>query len=223
MRVEFFFDPMCPWAYQSSLWAREVRDSGAADLDLSWRFFSLEEVNRQEGKKHPWERVWSYGWSLMRVGAWLRRRDPALLDDWYAATGAALFERAEQPHRREVAEALAAGIGAPTAVAEALADPTTTDEVRAEHEWLVAEHAGYGVPTLVFPAEGRALFGPVVVPAPTGPAALRLWHLVVGWLEFPSLYELRAPKTAADWDRIGAAFKPYLDARDWQTIQNPVA
>lgn len=23
--IEFYFDPMCPWAYQSSLWIREVR------------------------------------------------------------------------------------------------------------------------------------------------------------------------------------------------------
>ncbi len=219
-RVEFFFDPMCPWAYQSSVWMRDVRDR--SDVEVRWRFFSLEEVNRQEGKKHPWEREWSYGWSLMRVGAWLGRRDEGLLDAWYAATGAALFERAERPHRREVAEELAAGIGASGAVAEALADPSTTDEVRADHEWLAAEHAGYGVPTLVFPEERRALFGPVVVPAPTGAAALRLWDLVTGWLEFPSLYELRSPKTPADWDRIGTAFRPYLDARDWQTIQRPV-
>ena len=52
--VQFFFDPMCPWAYRAYLWIREVRRQ--TDLDISWRFFSLEEVNREDGKKHPWER-----------------------------------------------------------------------------------------------------------------------------------------------------------------------
>ena len=48
--VDFHFDVMCPYAYQTSLWMREVRDR--AGVDVTWRFFSLEEVNRAEGKKH---------------------------------------------------------------------------------------------------------------------------------------------------------------------------
>ena len=219
--VQFFFDPMCPWAYHASRWIREVRD--ASGLEVAWRFFSLEEVNREEGKKHPWERPWSYGWSLLRVAALLRRRDAALVDAWYAATGAALFDRGEQPHVREVAEALAAGIGQPGAVEEALADGSTTDEVRADHEGLVRDYAGFGVPTLVFPEHDRALFGPVVVPAPTGAAAVRLWDLVTGWLEFPDLFELRKPKTGEDWARISDRFEPYVRARSWRTVQRPVA
>jgi predicted DsbA family dithiol-disulfide isomerase len=76
--VDFHFDVMCPWAYQTSRWMRAVRDE--LGLTVNWRFFSLEEVNRVEGKKHPWERDWSYGWSMMRIGAVLRRRDMAQLD-----------------------------------------------------------------------------------------------------------------------------------------------
>ena len=68
--------------------------------------FSLEEVNRSHGKKHPWERQWSYGWSMMRVGALLRRIDPDLLDRWYEAAGAALHVEGLKPHRLEVAEHL---------------------------------------------------------------------------------------------------------------------
>ena len=75
--VDFHFDIMCPYAYQTSLWIRNVREE--TGLDIRWRFFSLEEINRQEGKKHPWEREWSYGWSMMRVGALLRRQDMSCL------------------------------------------------------------------------------------------------------------------------------------------------
>ena len=57
--VAFHFDVMCPWAYQTSIWMREVRDR--LNIEVDWCFFSLEEINREEGKKHPWEREWSYG------------------------------------------------------------------------------------------------------------------------------------------------------------------
>ena len=68
--VDFHFDVMCPYAYQTSRWIREVRD--LTGLQVNWRFFSLEEINRVDGKKHPWEREWSYGWSMMWIGALLR-------------------------------------------------------------------------------------------------------------------------------------------------------
>ena len=99
--VDFHFDVMCPFAYQTSIWMRSVRDH--LGLTVNWRFFSLEEVNRVEGKKHPWERDWSYGWSMMRIGALLRRTDMAWLDAWYARAGRALHEEGHKPHEPAVA------------------------------------------------------------------------------------------------------------------------
>jgi 2-hydroxychromene-2-carboxylate isomerase len=215
--VDFHFDVMCPYAYQTSLWMREVRDH--AGIDVRWRFFSLEEINRVEGKKHPWEREWSYGWSMMRIGAYLRRIDMDLLDRWYFAAGTALHVDGRKPHRREVAEALLGELGLDPGIAEAaIADPTTGDEVRAEHE-RVAALGTFGVPTLFFD-DGQALFGPVLIDPPTGDAAVRLWHSVTGWLEFPHLYELQRPKQRADLTAIATAFRPYLEARDWESIQH---
>jgi len=217
--VDFHFDIMCPWAYQASLWMRDVRDQ--LKLDVGWRFFSLEEINRAEGKKHPWEREWSYGWSMMRVGALLRRTDPALLDRWYYAAGTALHVDGRKPHRREVAEELIAQLGLdPALVREAIEDPTTHDEVRADHE-RVTSLGGWGVPTLVFggASEARALFGPVLIDPPTSDAAIRLWRLVTGWLEFPALFEVQRPKSPADLHAIAETFRPYLEARDWITVQ----
>ena len=209
---------MCPWAYQTSRWIREVRD--LTGLEVRWRFFSLEEINRVEGKKHPWEREWSYGWSMLRIGALLRRQDPKLLDAWYERAGRALHDEGRKPHRREVAEELLAEIGIdPVVVAEALADPTTHDDVRAEHDKVVAAGA-FGVPTLFFP-DGQCLFGPVVVDPPTGDEAVALWEHVLGWLRFPQLYEIQRPKGRADLALIAETFRPYLEAREWRTIQNP--
>lgn len=213
--VDFHFDVMCPFAYQTSVWIRNVRDQ--TGLTVNWRFFSLEEVNRVEGKKHPWERDWSYGWSLMRIGALLRRRDMAELDAWYEVTGRALHVEGAKPHRPEVARQLLAGLGLdPALVDEAIADPTTNDEVLAEHRRVV-DAGGFGVPTLFFP-DGQCLFGPVLVDPPDGEEALSLWEVVAAWTAFPHLYELQRPKAPADQALIAATLRPYLEARDWVSI-----
>jgi len=216
--VEFYFDPMCPWAYQTSVWIRRVRE--VVPLDITWRFFSLEEVNRPEGKRHPWERPLAYGWTPMRVGAWLRRLDGELCGRWYEVCGRALHEDGRRPYDVTVARELLAEIGAPaTAWDEALADPSTHGDVRADHEHAVRELGGFGVPIIVLPT-GRAVFGPVVVPAPAGDDALALWDLTVAYSRTGGLFELKTPKTAADLAAIGTAFAPYLSAREWGTIQH---
>lgn len=219
--VDFHFDIMCPWAYQGSIWMRDVRDQ--LGIEVGWRFFSLEEINRVQGKKHPWEREWSYGWSMMRIGALLRRDDPALLDRWYEAAATALHVDGRKPHRPDVAEELLAEIGLdPGLVRAAIDDPTTHDEVHADHVRATGL-GGWGVPILVFEDEQggeTALFGPVLIDPPRGEAAVRLWELMLGWLEFPHLYEVQRPKRRDDLVEIGERFRPYLEARDWKTIQN---
>ncbi len=213
--VDFHFDPMCPFAYATSIWLRDVREQ--TGTTVNWRFFSLEEVNRAEGKKHPWERPWSYGWSLMRIGALLRRRDMAALDAWYARTGRELHELGGKPHDPDVARRLLTelGLGAET-LDEAMADPTTHDEVLADHR-RVMDAGGYGVPTLFFP-DGQCLFGPVLIDPPSGDRAVRLWEVVTGMLEFPHLYEIQRPKGEADQLRILEALRPYLAGRDWVSV-----
>ncbi len=214
--VDFHFDIMCPYAYMTSLWIREVRQ--AAGVEVRWRFFSLEEINRVEGKKHPWEREWSYGWSMMRIGAYLRRIDENLLDGWYATAGRALHVEGRKPHRPEVAEVLLGEMDLdPAIVRAAIEDPTTGDEVLAEHQAVVAR-GGFGVPTLLFD-DGLALFGPVLVDPPTVDEAVRLWDHVTAWLDYPHVYELQRPKAAEDVEAIAEAFKSYLEARDWFSVQ----
>ena len=215
MKVDFHFDPMCPFAYQTSLWIRNVRDEVGITVD--WRFFSLEEVNRFEGKKHPWERPWSYGWSLMRIGALLRRRGMEVLDSWYAAVGRELHELGGKPHDPAVARRLLGDIGlAPGLLDDALADETTHDEIRADHQRVV-DAGGYGVPTLFFP-DGQCLFGPVLVDPPAGQDAVRLWQVVTGMAELPHVYELQRPKAPADQALIAQRLEPYVRGRDWVSV-----
>ena len=212
--VDFHFDVLCPYAYQTARWIREVRRQNG--ITINWKFFSLEEVNRIEGKKHPWEREWSYGWSMMRIGAMLRRTSMDDCDRWYERAGRALHEEGNKPHEPGVARHLLSELGLdPDIVDAAIADQTTHDEVKAEHQRVI-DAGGYGVPTLFFGDE--CLFGPVLINPPMGEAALRLWDAVAAWTEFPELYELQRPKTPEDEQKIAASFKPYLEARDWVSI-----
>ena len=169
--VDFHFDVMCPYAYQTSKWIRDVRSQNG--IEINWRFFSLEEVNRVEGKKHPWEREWSYGWSMLRIGALLRRTSMDDLDAWYERAGRALHEDGHRPHQPDVARHLLQEIGLdPALVDQAIADETTHDDVRTEHQKVI-DSGGYGVPTMYMQrADGSepCLFGPVLTDPP-----IRCW------------------------------------------------
>ena len=212
--VDFHFDVMCPWAYQTSKWIRNVRAQNG--LIINWKFFSLEEVNLREGKKHPWERDWSYGWSMMRIGAILRRQSMDNLDKWYERSGRALHEEGKRPHDPDVARHLLEEIGIdPNIVDESLLDESTHEEIKDDHQRVI-DAGGYGVPTLFF--GDHPLYGPVLIDHPEGEKAMRLWDTVVSWLEFPDLYEMQKLKSVQDQGRIADTFRPYLEARDWVSI-----
>ena len=46
-QIRFFFDPRCPWCYQTARLAWRLEALGEVGID--WAFFSLEVVNRPEG------------------------------------------------------------------------------------------------------------------------------------------------------------------------------
>src|SRR5271170_2739606 len=49
--VRFHFDPICPWCYQTSRWAKRVEQLG--EIELDWGLFSLEVVNLKDGERSP--------------------------------------------------------------------------------------------------------------------------------------------------------------------------
>jgi predicted DsbA family dithiol-disulfide isomerase len=218
--IAFYFDPMCPYAYQTSVWIRRAREQ--TPIEIAWRFFSLEEVNLVAGKRHPWDRAWSYGFGQMRVGALIRRElGNDALDRWYATVGRAFFNDGLKTHVPDVHAKVIADAGFdPSFVERAVADDSTLDEVREEHLDAAARYGAHGVPTIVF-ASGYAVYGPVVVPAPEGDDAVALWELVRSMQRFPHLYELRHPKTTDDIVHVAEQFRTYLTTRDWNTVENP--
>ena len=204
---------MCPYAYQTSIWIRDVRRPDRS-RDRAGASSRSRRSTSGEGAKHPWEREWSYGFSQMRVGALLRRRGQDEVDRWYAEVGRAFHDDGIKTQDREVHRVLLErlGLGADV-VDEALADPTTADEVRADHDFVVREKAAWGVPTLVFP-DGQALFGPVIAPAVLGRTAVRAVGPGRGLdASSPTSTRCSGPSRPTTSARSPTTFRPYLEAR----------
>lgn len=213
--VDYHFDILCPFSYLTSKWIREVR--ALLGLEIRWRFFSLEEVNLEPGKRHPWERDWSYGWSMLRIAALLRRQSNDLVDQWYLAAGRLLHEYGAKPHDPAVARELLGSLGLdPGLVDASMADPTLDDEIRADHDRVLAL-GGFGVPTLVFDDE-QVFYGPVLIDPPMAEEALRLYELIAIAREFPHFFELQRPKGPQAQEAIKRALEPYLKGRDWRSM-----
>lgn len=203
--VDFFVDPICPYTYQTSIWLREVRQT--ADIQINWRFFSLEEVRREPGAPHAWELITATGWPLLRVAALLRRTSQAACESWYEAVAHAIHIDGVNPNEGSIAEELLAAAGlARETWNDALTDPSTDLAVQSDHEFAVTEHGAFGVPLVVI-GSGRAMFGPVVVPAPAGEDAMKLWEIALASANFDGLYEIKRPRTQSDLDYIASTIR----------------
>jgi len=98
-------------------------------------FSGSSALTRVEGRRHPGDRPWSYGWSLMWIGALLRRRDMSELDAWYVRIGREVHEDGGKPCDPTVAREPLGELGlSPTLLDEAMTDPTTHDDVRLDHQ-----------------------------------------------------------------------------------------
>ncbi|KJF15979.1 DsbA family oxidoreductase [Acidithrix ferrooxidans] len=215
-RVEFFYDPMCPFAFATSLWMREVAHHYGFSIDF--RFFSLEEINLEKDKKHPWERDWSFGFSLMKVAALAKKLDPKLADDFYFEVGSAIHLRGEPIHTLEAATRFAGKVGIDSElVLSSIHSQEAIDIVRKDHDFVREAHGAFGVPTITFNGD-HTFFGPVVFPPPKGQKALDLLDMVCLFVSVDNLYELKKPRNASDDAELAQRLKPYLSARAWKSI-----
>ena len=164
-------------------------------VEVRWRFFSLEEVNKGD-KTVDWDNGRSA--PILRVFALVRRQHgEEAVDRFYQALARARFEREQQFADPGVCEAALEEAGLdPSLKAAALADPTTRDEVLAEHTTLVGKDGSFGVPTLVLDnGDGPGIFGPVIKPVPEGEAAGELWDRVLWLARQPGFFELKRART----------------------------
>ena len=175
---------------------RQVRQ--VRPVEVRWRFFSLEEVNKGDDKTVDWENGRSA--PVLRVLALVRREHGEdAVDRLYDALGQARFVRDEKLDDPAVVEAALEAAGLDHGLrAAALADPATREVVQAEHAAIVESRGAFGVPHLVLEdGDGADMFGPVIDPVPRGEAAGELWDRLVWLMRQPGFFEVkRSRKTS---------------------------
>jgi 2-hydroxychromene-2-carboxylate isomerase len=191
--VDFWFDPICPWAWIASRWLLEVAQ--LRPVRPRWHVMSLSVLN--EGKHDLPERYKELlvkGWGPVRVVvAAEQKAGPEILGPLYTALGTR-FHHEKAPLERATIEAALAEVDLPASLADAM-DSTDFDEaLRASHADGM-DRVGYEVGTPVISVNGTSFFGPVMSPIPRGPAAAALWDGVMLVAKTDGFFELKRSRT----------------------------
>jgi hypothetical protein len=209
--LDFFFDPVCPWAWITSRWVTNVAEQRQYEVD--WRFISLWMLNDDNTQEwySPQYRAGHYlGHQGLRIADAIRlgSDDASAVGRWYTAVGTALHVH----QQREAARAdglgwyggLLSGAGFDASYLDAADDESHDVHLRAETE-LALSRAGrdVGTPILTFhpgAATEGSFFGPVISKAPRGTDAVELWDAVEKLATMSGMADLkRSNRVAPDF------------------------
>jgi len=189
--ADFWFDPLCPWAWITSRWMLEVER--VRPVRTRWHVMSLAYLNLVqhggEGLSDQYRERMEQAWGPIRIcaAAAAERGDDILLPIYTA-----LGTRFHVEQRRDAA-ALAEAVdelGLPSSVLDAALRTDFDDAIKASHQ-AGMDLVGLDVGTPIISVEGNAFFGPVVTPIPRGEAAGRLWDGVLAVTATDGFFELK--------------------------------
>jgi len=192
-RVDFWFDPICPWAWIASRWMLEVQK--IRPVTVTWHVMSLAVLNEdREDLSERYRELLRAAWGPVRVAiAAEQAYGPEVLGPLYTALGTR-FHHEKAAENAETISAALAGAGLSASLLAA-ADSTDYDAaVRASHAEGI-DRVGYEVGTPVISVDGMSVFGPVMSPIPRGEAAGRLWDGVLLIAGIDGFFELKRSRT----------------------------
>jgi 2-hydroxychromene-2-carboxylate isomerase len=191
--VDFWFDPICPWAWIASRWILEVEQ--VRPVKTSWHVMSLSVLNEDKGDlSDGYRQLLATGWGPVRICiAAEQQYGPEVLGRLYTALGTR-FHHEKAPRERATYEAALAEAGLPASLADAAESAEYDDALRASHRDGM-DRVGYEVGTPVISVNGTSVFGPVVSPIPRGEAAARLWDGVLLVASTDGFFELKRSRT----------------------------
>ena len=191
--VDFWFDPICPWAWIASRWLLEVAE--LRPVHPRWHVMSLSVLN--EGKPdlpEQYTELLAKGWGPVRVCiAAEQKAGPEILGPLYTALGTR-FHHDKAPLERATIEAALAEVGLPADLAGAMDSAEFDEALRASHADGM-DRVGYEVGTPVISVNGTSFFGPVLSPIPRGQDAAQLWDGVMLVAKTDGFFELKRSRT----------------------------
>ncbi len=195
--ADFWFDPVCPWAWMTSRWMLEVEQ--VRDVRVRWHTMSLAVLNEGRDLPDDYLDLMAKAWGPVRIltAARLQHGDEVTLP-LYSAMGARIHPGGRSDYATVCAEALAE-VGLPDDLMAAADTDTFDAELCAEHHrGMDPVGEDVGTPVIHVPgAQGStmAFFGPVVTPTPRGAAAGQLWDGVLAVAGTPGFFELKRTRT----------------------------
>lgn len=191
--ADFWFDPLCPWAWMTSRWMLEVEQ--VRDITVRWHVMSLAVLNKGRELPKEYRDAMDNAWGPVRVLiAASAAHGQAVLLPLYTAIGTRLHPQGRGNEQKQVVIEALAEVGLPQELISAY-DSTEFDEaLEASHNVAIAK-VGQDVGTPVVSFNDTAFFGPVITPAPKGEDAGRLWDGCVLVASVPGFYELKRTRT----------------------------
>ncbi|MFJ9851681.1 DsbA family protein [Streptomyces sp. NPDC101150] len=200
--ADFWFDPLCPWAWMTSRWMLEVEK--VRPVEVRWHVMSLAVLNEDKLDQLPEEyaenmRPGGKAWGPVRVViAAQQLHGDEVVGKLYTALGTRFHNAGEGISRESIAAAID-DAGLPAELIEYADKDTYDDELRASHKAgieLVGQEVG--TPVIAVPGSDGdqiAFFGPVVTPAPKGEEAAKLWDGTLMVASIPGFYEIKRTRT----------------------------
>lgn len=199
--IEFFWDPVCPWAWLTSRWVAEV--ARQRDLDVDWRFISLRLLNADKDydRDFPagYPAIHGSGLKLLRVAAAIRDADgPGRMGELYTQFGGDIHVRRRRKeltdHYEEGFPDYLRSVGIAPQYVAAANDARYDEVLKAETEEALSRTGrDVGTPIISFRRkdEVQSFFGPVISEVPRGEDAVRLWDAMWEMATFPGFAEIK--------------------------------
>jgi len=190
--ADFWFDPVCPWAWMTSRWITEV--TAVRPIDVRWHVMSLSMLNEGRDLPSEYRERMDRSWGPVRVvNAARLLHGEDVVKALYDAMGNRIHPGGDKDYPEVISKALA-DTGLPAHLAHYADSAEYDEQLRASHDAAMSQ-VGTDVGTPVVAFNGVALFGPVVTPAPKGEAAGRLWDGFVLVAATRGFYELKRSRS----------------------------